>query len=140
MQSMGQLGILIGFMNLVALLFLLSTGAEFQYWMQVHGLPLPAWFPFAGAAVAIAVALLLTHKVGVPSAFAFWNQQWWLHNNFLRKYLEEREEKLDNRLSSIEEQLKRINAREERASGVLSGGNHPGQLPPAKAGGLQDES
>ena len=48
--------------------------------------------------------LLIEYKLLTPSGFSFWNDQWWRHNNPIKKKMN----KMDRRLKAIEEAIRRL--------------------------------
>ena len=102
------------FINLL-LLAVTAYGTTVAPWMQGKGLNIPFVIFFAFILLIVLVVLGFEYKVAVPSNFIFWNDQWWRHDNPIRrkmnnmeKRLNEKIDKSDARLVKIEEALKRI--------------------------------
>jgi len=83
MQVAGQIGYVITVVNLCLLIITTST------LLQTRGIMAPVWMIGLLAAVVIGIAGLVIFKFGLPSFFGAWNQQFYKHDNPMRKDLEE---------------------------------------------------
>jgi len=83
MQVAGQIGYVITVVNLCLLIITTST------LLQTRGVMVPVWMIGLLAAVVIGIAGLVIFKFGLPSFFGAWNQQFYKHDNPMRKDLEE---------------------------------------------------
>ncbi len=72
-------------------------------WLLSKGVQLPFWI-FALVVVVVVFSLILFEwKLGMPSMFAAWNDQWWEHSNPLKKEVKELNRKLDEIQKTIEQ-------------------------------------
>lgn len=111
LQSISQLSLVVGLLNLFLLLMTMTTSEGFRYFMTAHGLNIPMEWIFVAVAVLLVIALLLAYKYSMASSFEVWNEQWWNHRNPLKDRIERIEanqklllkmldEKSDNLLST----------------------------------------
>jgi len=83
MQVAGQIGYVITVVNLCLLIITTST------LLQTRGVMVPVWLLGLLAVIIIGIAGILIFKFGLPSFFGAWNQQFYKHDNPMRKDLEE---------------------------------------------------
>ena len=83
MQVAGQIGYVITVVNLCLLIITTST------LLQTRGVMMPVWLLGLLAVIVIGTAGLVIFKYGLPSFFGAWNQQFYKHDNPMRKDLEE---------------------------------------------------
>jgi ABC-type transport system involved in multi-copper enzyme maturation permease subunit len=73
-------------------------------WCLGMGFEFPFWL-FAVVIIVVAgLVLLLEYKLFTPSGFQFWAEQFWVHENPMRKKIE----KMDNRIKNIEDLLEKL--------------------------------
>jgi len=89
--------------NLV-LLAVTAYGTTIAPWLQGKGLNVTFAAFFGILLVIVLVIFAFEYKASIPSQFSFWNDQWWRHNNPIKKKMD----KMDKRLVAIEKELKRI--------------------------------
>jgi hypothetical protein len=103
-QVAGQLAIVMGIMNLF-LIAVTAYNTTLAGWMIEHGVDLGGWL-FLGILVGIlVVASVLLYKFGLPSVFSFWNDQFYRHDNPMRKDLVDIKKLLTDDLDYIKERL-----------------------------------
>lgn len=74
-------------------------------WLSERGIELP-FFVFMGVLfLGIAVIFMVEFKITLPSFYRFWNEQWWEHNNPMRRKMDAMDKRMDKRLKAIEEAL-----------------------------------
>jgi len=97
-QSASQIGIYVTMINTVMLaVTLYSTG-----WLQ-ENIANVRFIPFMAIVFGLIGALLLfAWKMDMPSFFSSWSDQFWRHNNPMRKYLDEKFDAIDDRLKKLE--------------------------------------
>jgi len=97
-QSVGQIGIYITAMTFInTAITLYATG-----WVQENVIDL-RFFEFMGIMLGVVLLLLLfAWKVDMPSFFSSWNDQFWKHDNPLKKYLDAQFDALSKRLDKLE--------------------------------------
>ena len=83
MQVAGQIGYVITVVNLCLLIITTST------LLQSRGVMMPVWLLGLLAVIIIGIAGILIFKFGLPSFFSAWNDQFYKHDNPMRKDLEE---------------------------------------------------
>jgi len=83
----------------VQFLILAFSGVSAYYvmsqWLLSKGLQLPFWVFALSVATVVLALVLFEWKLGLPSMFAAWNDQFWEHKNPLRKEVEELHKKLN---------------------------------------------
>lgn len=110
------------YITIINLLLLTVTayGTTIAPWMQGKGLNIP-FVAFLGIMfLGVMLVFAFEYKVSMPSLFSFWNDQWWKHDNPIRR----RMDKMDKRLKKIEDVEKRLEAI-EKAIGKLAGNGLP---------------
>ena len=106
LKQSNLLGMWLGAAKLVAqhaniyiqFLILSFSGVSAYYvvsqWLLDKGTQLPFWV-FALAVILVVLALMLFEwRLGLPSMFVAWNNQWWEHGNLLRREIKDMKEKL----------------------------------------------
>lgn len=98
MQVAGQVGYVITVVNLCLLIITTST------LLQTRGIMAPVWLLGLLAVIVIGSAGVVIFKFGLPSFFGAWNQQFYKHDNPMRKDLEE----IKRYLTAMEEKIDRL--------------------------------
>ena len=99
--------------NLV-LIAVTAYGTTIAPWLQGQGLNIPFITFFGVLFMIVLIIFAFEYKLSIPSQFSFWNDQWWRHNNPIKRKMDKMDKKLkaigkmDKRLKGIEEALKRI--------------------------------
>jgi len=101
-QVAGQLGILIGILNLFMISITTYT-VSFAPWLQQHNIHLGV-LGFIGILVFLLVSTFyLIYKYALPSFFSSWNNQFYQHDNPIRADLK----RIKKQLSDIESKIKK---------------------------------
>ena len=96
------------FINL-CLLIPTAYATWFAPWMFEKGVNLPFIIFLGVILLAIAIVFAFEYKVSIPSAYSFWNEQWWKHSNPIRNKMAD----MDKRLEKIEKALESIAKRQK---------------------------
>ena len=91
----------------IQFLILSFSGVSAYYvisqWLLSEGVALPFWLFALAVALLVLALILFEWKLGLPSMFAAWNNQWWEHGNPLRKEVKELHKKLDEIKEKLDE-------------------------------------
>lgn len=105
MLSFSHLALYLSVLNLG----LLSITTYQSGWIQEHIWSDINFFQFiAGIGVVVILGLVLVSRLHVPAFMASWNKQFWENQNPMRKFMEEKDAKDDERLKRMEETLDRL--------------------------------
>lgn len=88
LQTISQLGMIAQLINMSLLIITTATV------LQTRGIMIPVWLLGLVACSVILSAALVIFKMGVPSWFSAWNDQFYKHENPLRQDLENIKESL----------------------------------------------
>ena len=100
-QTTAQLSIFITLINLL-LLAVTAYNTTLRGWFVYYDIPLNFWTFMCVIIFLLVVVAVLMYKYALPSFFSFWNEQWYVHDNQLRKDIEGLQE-------SINELTKKVN-------------------------------
>jgi len=106
-QSIMQSSIYITMFNLL----LLSITAYDTAWLQKHLIrPLGLNFIIYESVIVafLLLFLLLVWKVDMPGFYKSWNNQWWVHDNPMREFLERTEKVNTQRLDAIDANIEAL--------------------------------
>ena len=100
-QTVAQISIFIAIINLL-LLAVTAYNTTLRVWFEYYSIPLGFWTFMSVIAVLLLIAAIAAYKFALPSFFSFWNEQFYTHDNQLRKDIE-------NLQLSIDELSKKVN-------------------------------
>lgn len=83
LHIIGQMGMVTQLVNLCLLIVTTATV------LQTRGVMVSIWLLGFLVALTLLSAGVVIFKVGLPSYFSAWNQQWYSHDNPLRKDIEQ---------------------------------------------------
>ena len=102
-QVASQLSILVSIISL----FLVSVTAyttTLSGWLSEYGISIGMFGFVAIIMCLLVVAFILLYKFALPSFFSYWNDQFYRHDNPMRKEIEEMGKKLDRVLAEQKRQ------------------------------------
>lgn len=87
-QVASQVSILIAVVNLL-LIAVTAYNTTLFPWLKIHGLSLPFWLFLTMLFVFMLISSLFLYKFAVPSFFSAFNDQFYKHDNPMRKDIDE---------------------------------------------------
>ena len=96
-------------LNLI-LLAVTAYGTTIAPWMWRKGISMPFVVFLGIILLGILLVFAFEYKLSIPSIYSFWNEQWWRHDNPMRRKIED----MDKRMKKMEKILKTL-ARIEKA-------------------------
>jgi len=106
-QTVAQISIFITLINLL-LLAVTAYNTTLRGWFEYYNVPLNFWMFMLLLTILLLVAAVLAYKFALPSFFSFWNEQFYTHDNQLRKDIESLQKTLDDNLNEIKDRLGRL--------------------------------
>jgi len=91
-----------------ALLVPMAYVTWFQPWTEDIGIQIPFTLFLLIIFIGGVLLLLFEYKVFTPSTFNFWTDQWWKHNNPMKRKIDKFEKDTNKRLNEIERKLDEV--------------------------------
>ena len=101
-QTVTQISIFITLINLL-LLAVTAYNTTLRGWFEYYNVPLNFWMFMLLLAILLLVAAVLAYKFALPSFFSFWNEQFYTHDNQLRKDIESLQRSVDELTKKVSE-------------------------------------
>ena len=86
-QVAQQLSFYVQILNL-ALIGVVAYHTTITDWCSRLGISITLWKFGCAIVFLLCLAAVLEYKFTIPSFYSFWNQQWWEHDNPMRKEME----------------------------------------------------